>query len=143
MKKEYSNFIIMLIGTAFLGIGLFISKNPYSHDKISLALPYIFIAVGCGVFGHGAGNVFQNKRMKNKPNIQKMIEIEKMDERNALLTNSAKAKAFDLMTYLFALLMLAFTMLEVELTAVLLLVFSYLFVQSYRIYYRFKYEREK
>ena len=54
----------------------------------------------------------------------------------------AKAKAYDMMTFVLGALMLSFALMGVELTAVLLLVFAYLFVHSYAVYYRFKYDKE-
>ncbi|MEA4889917.1 MAG: hypothetical protein VB070_10685 [Clostridiaceae bacterium] len=45
--------------------------------------------------------------MKNNPEIQKQIEIEKNDERNVAMMNRAKAKAYDIMTFVFGALMLS------------------------------------
>ncbi|HQE70757.1 MAG TPA: hypothetical protein PK071_06530, partial [Atopobiaceae bacterium] len=54
----------------------------------------------------------------------------------------AKGKAFDMMTFVFGALMLSFALMGVDMIAVLLLVFSYLFVHGSALYYRFKFERK-
>ena len=70
------------------------------------------------------------------------MEIEQRDERNIAIADRAKGKAFDMMTFVFGALMLAFALMSVDLPAVLLLVFAYLFVHGYAIYYRCRYEKE-
>lgn len=59
-----------------------------------------------------------------------------------MIANCAKAKAYDVMTYVFGALMIAFALMGVDMIPVLLFVFVYLFVQGYAIYYRCKYEKE-
>lgn len=106
------------------------------------ALPYILVGLGCGIFGHGTGNIISQKSLKNSPDIQKKIEIDKNDERNIAIRNRAKAKAYDMMVFMFGALMLSFALMGVDMIAVLLLVFAYLFVMGYSVYYRCKYDKE-
>lgn len=68
------------------------------------------------------------RAIRNSPDLQKKMNIEKNDERNILLANTAKGKAFDMMTYVFGALMVSFALMEVDWTAILLLVFAYIFV---------------
>ena len=58
------------------------------------------------------------------------------------LPDHAKGRAFDLMTFVFGALMVSFALMEVDLAALLLLVFAYLFVEGYAVYCRCKYEKE-
>ncbi|HYF75143.1 MAG TPA: hypothetical protein VD757_01040, partial [Candidatus Nitrosocosmicus sp.] len=74
--------------------------------------------------------------------IEKQLEIDRHDERNIAIGNRAKAKAYDMMIYVFGALLLAFALMDVDMTALLLLVFAYLFVVGYGIYYRIKYDKE-
>lgn len=106
------------------------------------ALPYVCIGVGSGIFGHGMGNVIGRQAIKNSPDIQRQIAIDQRDERNIAISNRSKAKSYDLMIFVFGALMLSFALMGVDITAVLLLVFSYLLVIGYGVYYRFKYEKE-
>ncbi len=80
--------------------------------------------------------------MKEQPDVVKRIEIEKQDERNLAIGYRSKAKAYDLMVYIFGALLLVFTLLDVQLAAILLLASSYLLVIAYGIYKRQKYEKE-
>ena len=105
-------------------------------------LPYICVGVGCGVFGHGIGNIVGEKAIANSSEIKKQLDINKNDERNIAITNGAKAKAYDMMIYVFGALMISFALMEVDMVVILLLVFAYLFVVAYGIYYRYKYDKK-
>lgn len=140
--KKGMDYIATAIGVILLGTGLLLVKTLTFPQGFMMALPYVFVGIGCGIFGHGMGNIISRRVIKNSPNIQKQIEIEKNDERNVAIANRAKAKAYDMMTFVFGALMLSFALMGVDLIAVLLLVFSYLFVQGCGIYYRCKYDKE-
>lgn len=142
MKKYRLDYFIALIGILLLGFGLILVKILSEPQGVIRGLPYICIGVGCGIFGHGMGNIISRRSMKNNPNIQKQLEIDKKDERNITIANCAKAKAFDMMIFVFGVLMIAFALMGVDMVAVLLLVFAYLLVISYDVYYRFKYDKE-
>ena len=107
-----------------------------------LTLPYVCVGLGCGIFGHGMGNFISSRTLKNHPDERKQLEIEQKDERNIAIANRAKAKAYDIMTFIFGALMISFALMGIELAAVLLLVFAYLLVHGFGIYYRLKYEKE-
>ena len=142
MKKSKMDYIIVAVGVILLGIGLYLAKSIADPQGFMQALPYVCVGLGCGIFGHGMGNVILLKTMENSPEIQKQLDIDKKDERNVAIANRAKAKAYDMMIFAFGALMLAFTLMGVDMIAVLLLVFTYLFVQGYGIYYRCKYDKE-
>lgn len=142
MKKHRLDYFIAVIGILLLGMGLFLVKIISEPQGAIRGLPYICIGVGCGIFGHGMGNIIGRKAVKNNPDIQKQLEIEKKDERNIAIANHAKAKAFDMMIFVFGVLMIAFALMGVDMAAVLLLVFAYLLVIGYDVYYRFKYDKE-
>ena len=86
--------------------------------------------------------IISKKAIAKDVKLQQQLEIEKNDERNIAIANMSKAKAFDLMTFVFGCLMLSFALLNIDLVAILLLVFAYLFVHIYGIYYRIKFEKE-
>lgn len=142
MSKKFGNFFITLLGVLLLGTGLFLVKSYTDPQGIMKALPFVLIGIGCGLFGQGVGNIISQKVMRNNPDIQKQKEIEVKDERNTAIRNRAKAKAYDMMVFVFGALMLAFALMGVDMIAVLLLVFAYLYVIGYGIYYRSKYEKE-
>lgn len=141
MNRSVLNYVVTAAGLLLLGVGLYLIKGVSISQEI-IALPYICIGVGCGAFGHGMGNIISKRALKNHPDIQRQIEIEKKDERNIAIGSRAKAKAFDIMVFVFGALMVSFAMMGVELVAVLLLVFSYLLVIGCGVYYRCKYDKE-
>jgi hypothetical protein len=107
-----------------------------------LALPYVCVGLGCGIFGHGVGEIVSHSALKNSPDLAKQIEIDKKDERNVTIANRAKGKAFDVMVPLLGALMISFALMGVDIIAVLLLVAAYLFIYGCSIYYRIRYENE-
>lgn len=140
--KKAKNYVILAMGVILLITGLYLVKTTYNPGAFMTALPYVCIGVGCGAFGHGMGNIISYKIYQKNPEVQKQMEIEQKDERNTMITNRAKAKAYDVMTYVFGALMIAFALMGVDMIPVLLFVFVYLFVQGYAVYYRCKYEKE-
>lgn len=142
MIKMNKNYIIATIGFMLLAIGLYLVKSVDNPQGIMQALPYVCIGIGCGLFGQGMGNIISQKAIQNNPEVQKQMDIEKNDERNIAIGNRAKGKAFDIMTFVFGALMIAFALMDIELVAILLLVFAYLFIHGCAIYYRWKYDKE-
>jgi hypothetical protein len=130
MKKNGMNYVITVIGILLLGTGLYLVKAIAEPQGIMKALPYICVGLGCGIFGHGMGNIINRKVLKNNPDIQKQMEINKNDERNITIGNSAKAKAYDMMIFVYGALMLSYALMGIDMIAVLLLVFAYLFIVS-------------
>ena len=82
------------------------------------------------------------RALKRNPEIVCQLEIEQKDERNIMIANGAKARAFDMMTFVFGALMVCFALMQIDLAATLLLVAAYLFVEGYAIYCRSKIEKE-
>ena len=142
MKKSGFDYVVLAAGLLLIGAGLFLLKGPLELESLPLALPYLCIGVGCGAFGHGTGSLIGRRALKRSPDLQRQMEIEQGDERNVAISSRAKAKAYDVMIFAFGALMLAFALMGVDLTAVLLLVFTYLLVVGSGIYFRCKLEKE-
>ncbi len=142
MKQKAFDYLLTLVGFALLAAGLYLVKSGIASSEIFKSLPYVSIGLGCGIFGHGMGSIINRKAIQHNPDIHKQVEIEKKDERNIAVANHAKAKAYDLMLFVFGALMLAFALLGVDMAVILLLVFGYLLIIFYFIYYLAKYNRE-
>lgn len=142
MKRNIIHYITVVFGLLLLGAGLCLIKIIIEPQGIMRTLPYVCIGLGCGIFGHGMGEIIRRRAVKNHPDVEKQMKIDQQDERNVDIGNRAKAKAYDMMIFVFGALMLTFTLMEVDMAAVLLLVFSYLFVVGYGIYYRCKFDKE-
>lgn len=142
MKRSIKHYAAILFGLLLLGTGLYLIKIIIDPQGIMRALPYVCIGLGCGIFGSGMGEIISLRTIKNHPDIEKQMKIDKQDERNVAIGNRAKAKAYDMMIFVFGALILAFTLMGIDVLAVLLLVFAYLFVIGFGVYYRFKFDRE-
>jgi len=141
-QKRTIDYITAFVGLALLAVGLYLIKSLADPKGVMLALPYMAIGIGCGTFGHGMGNIIQRKALKGHPEIARQIAIDQNDERNIAVGNRAKAKAHDMMVFVFGALMLSYALMGVGVLPLLLLVGSYLFVIFYGIYYRVKYDKE-
>lgn len=142
MKKNNSSNLMIILGLLLLGIGLYLIKTTADPQGIIQVLPYVCVGLGCGIFGQGMGNIISRKAMKNNPDIERQLEINRNDERNIAIGNRAKAKAYDMMIFVFGSLLLAFALMGIDVIAVLLTTFAYLFVVGYGIYYSCKYDKE-
>ena len=136
------NILKILFGLLIALAGFFSIRLLDTPENLMRALPYLLIGAGCGLFGHGVGELGRAYALRKDPALQKQLDIEAKDERNVQLANAAKAKAFDLMNYIYAALMLAFALTGESLWVVLPLVAAYLFIEGYAIYQRVKLERE-
>lgn len=138
MKK----YLIVVLGIIFIVCGMFLIVSIDHPKDFMLAFPYVCIGVGSGIFGHGMGNVIEDKTFQNHPELKKQFEILCNDERNVVISNRAKAKGYELMTYSVGILLVVFALMRVDLIVILLLVFTYLSIQGYALYYRMKYDKE-
>ncbi len=142
MKINIKNYIVVVVGFFLLCLGLYLIITNKEPQGIMIGLPYVFIGVGAGIWGHGMGAMIRQKILKRDPNVEKEISIEKSDERNTLIGHRAKAKAFDMMVFLFGILVLTFIVMGIDVIAILLFVFAYVLVIGYDIYYRSKYAKD-
>lgn len=136
-KKTAFYFILTALGLGLLVLGLALVQSGSL-----LTVPYLSIGFGCGVFGHGFGELINRQNAKKHPEFAKQQEILRNDERNIVLAARSKAKAFDLMLYVFGALFVAFGIMNVDIKVILLLVGAYLFVCGACIYYRSRLEKE-
>ena len=142
MKSKITNYATLIMGLLLLAVSLYLIKTSNDPQGIMRTLPYVCIGIGCGLFGHGMGNVISERAINSYPELKRQLDIEKNDERNVAIANRAKGKAFDMMTFVFGALMLSFALMGIDTVAVLLLVFAYLLVHGFAIYYRFKFDKE-
>ncbi len=140
--KNNKDYCTVVIGLFLLVAGLALIKIVEEPQGIMCSLPYVCIGIGCGVFGGSMGNIIGKKALKKHPELAQQKEIEVNDERNVMIANMSKAKAYDMMFFVFGALMIAFALMGVSIELILLLIVAYLWVVGYGIYYRVKYEKE-
>ena len=141
-NKNYvlKNILLSFLGVVLVAVGLYIYQKTVGMDKTVVVIPYIFIAIGCGILGHFTGNLIQYYSTKNNEELKRQIEIEKNDERNVLIAEKSKAKAYDLMIYLFAAMLIIFSLMGADKLQILVLVAIYLSLQIYALYWKSKFE---
>lgn len=142
MKKTTSFYFLTIVGVVLVAIGVYFIKTMEDPDGMLRAIPYIFVGLGSGIFGHGMGEIMIRYAKKHSPAAAKQLEIEQKDERNLAIANRAKAKAYDMMVFVLGALITALALMAKDLTMVLLLVFAYMFILGYNSYYRLKYFKE-
>ncbi|SFS68461.1 DUF6442 family protein [Paenibacillus sp. BC26] len=142
MKNTFSYYFLTAAGLGLLVCGIYFIKTIEDPQSVLRALPYICVGLGCGMFGHGVGEVILRSAMKKDPAAAKQLEIDRNDERNLAIANRAKAKAYDMMVFVFGALITAVALMGIDIILVLLLVFTYLFIIVYCTYYRYKYYKE-
>ena len=142
MKKNNLGLLLILAGAVLACIGLYLIHAQEDAQGILRVLPFVCIGAGCGIFGHGVGDMANRWAMRKHPELERQKQIDKDDERNIAISNRAKAKAYDGMLFVLAALMVSFALMGADMAVVLLLVFAYLFIVGEFIYYLNKYQKE-
>ena len=123
--KKYRNAVVAVLGVLLWAAGFWMVRADRANT-----LGYVCIGLGCGMFGHGTGELLAQRALKGDPALQRRMEIEQKDERNMAIADRAKGRAFDLMSFVFGALMVTFALMGVEMAPLLLLVAAYLFVHG-------------
>lgn len=140
--KQAKNVWLSVLGFALTGAGICLIKTVPDPQGIMWALPFLLVGFGCGIFGHGLGELLAKKAAASDPEMARQVEIAQTDERNVMIGNMAKAKGYDMMTYVFGALMVAFALMGASWAVILPMVVAYLFVHGYAIYFRVKFDKE-
>ena len=142
MKRKVLESLLAAGGVLLMAAGLLLLRAFPEAEGAARVAPYLMVGLGSGMFGHGMGGIISRRALKGAPDVQKALEIERTDERNVMIGNAAKGKAFDLMTYLYGALTFSFAMMDIGIAPVLLLVAAHLFVHGYAVYWRIRLEKE-
>lgn len=141
-KSKMKRYTFIVGGIALIAMDLLLLKYADTSDSFLQVLPFYCIGIGCGAFGYGSGESMKAYALKDNPEIQRMIEIEQKDERNRLIANAAKARAYDVMIYLFAALIICFGLMGMELAPLLMLIAAFLFVEGVMVVQMVKLNKE-
>lgn len=140
-KTKTKELLIAFLGLLLIGVGFYLIKTLGDSHTVMTSLPYLCLGLGCGLFGYGFGEFISKKTIESNPQLAKQIEIDTKDERNVMIGNMAKAKAFDMMLYVYSALLLTFALMGITFTVIIPMVIAYLFVIGYSIYHRSKIEK--
>jgi hypothetical protein len=133
---------LTILGFVILAIGAIIAKNTRDMEGILGIIPYLMIGIGSGIFGQNLGSSIQIYTMRKNPDEAKRRAIDENDERNIVIRDKAKAKAYDLMLYVYGALMLAFALTDVDFIIIITYVIAYLFISVSNIYYITRFQKE-
>ena len=140
--KQAKNVWLSVLGLALTGAGIYLIKTVPDPQGIMQVMPFLLVGFGCGIFGHGLGELLAKKAAASDLEMARQVEIAQTDERNVMIGNMAKAKGYDMMTYVFGALMVAFALMGASWAVILPMVVAYLFVHGYAIYFRVKFDKE-
>lgn len=129
-------------GIALVIAGFVLLKFFPADEGVMEVLPYYFMGIGCGAFGRGAGELLRARALRGNPELAFELEVERTDERRIFIANAAKARAYDVMSYLFAALIICFGLMQVDLVVLLMLIAAFLFVEGVAIYQMVKLEKK-
>ena len=138
--KNRRSLMVLLVGVALM-LGVVFARG---FDLLpQTPWTYVLSGAGCGLFGYGFSNLANGRLLRQYPQLAREKRIQEQDERNISIKNQAKAKGYDLMTYLFAALLLVMAGANASLWLILLAVGVYLAIQGYALYWRFRLEKEQ
>ena len=114
MKSRSLGYLAAALGIVLTAVGLWLAKTFPEAAGAMAALPYVLIGLGCGAFGHGVGALANAAVFRKHPDIAREKAIEEKDERNVAILNRAKAKALDMMFYVFGALMVSLALMGAD-----------------------------
>src|SRR6056297_1777282 len=108
MNPKRKDHLMALLGALIFVLGLYFVKTEALGTGALRAMPFLAVGVGSGVMGHGMGNMLSRHALRKNPRKEEEIRIEANDERIIAIARRAKARAFDLMIFVYSALLLAF-----------------------------------
>jgi len=141
-KGEKTSYVLLIAGLLLVIISV-ISLYLFGSEHVAYtAVSYSFFGVGFGLLGDGIGRLNAARLEKKDPERMKNLNIEKHDERNIIIDEKARAKAFTLSQYLFSVMIVVLAIMGVELKALLIVLCADLIVLVYSVYIRSKLYKE-
>lgn len=137
MNKKKILYIVLIL----LGI-LLVTAGALLKDETVKEWSGVLIGVGAGLAGMSLANLVTAWVEASNPAYSRKVAIEQKDERNLLINNAARAKAFQAFTPIMGILMLVFVLIKVEMLPILLLVGAYILVYIFYFVYLNKYLKE-
>ena len=74
MKSKITNHATIIIGLLLLAVSLYLIKTSNDPQGIMRTLPYVCIGIGCGLFGHGMGNVISERAINSYPELKRQLD---------------------------------------------------------------------
>lgn len=127
LKKRYG---VLSLGIILIVAGASLGMFTEEFEMLKLAC---YLAYGAGICLMMVGiNRITGQRFERKYHEEaKKNEILRNDERNRMLSDMAKGKGFDLMTYVFLAQIIAFYFMEVSEAVLIVMAAAWVFMQAY------------
>ncbi len=135
-NKKVLYTVLILLGILFMAGGGLLREETLKQWS------GVLIGVGAGLAGMSLANLVTAWVEASNPAYSRKVAIEQKDERNQLINNAARAKAFQAFTLIMGILMLVFVLINVDLLPILLLVGAYVLVYVFYFVYLNKYLKE-
>lgn len=142
MKKTVNQYFLALFGLILTVLGFYLVITKVEVQGIIRVPIYIIISLGTMIFCHVVKDIVSYRSIKNHPDVEKQQKIDQQDERNVTICNSSKAKAYDMMMFIYGVLTFTLIFMKIEISAVLLFFLAYSFVLAYEVFYRAKLDKE-
>jgi hypothetical protein len=124
-NKVVLHAMLTLAGVALAVIGAVV----FPGEEVK-AISGVLIGGGAGLFGMSVANLVNAWMEATNPQYRRKLQIENGDERNQIINNAARSRAYQAFTPIFGILMLVYVLLDVDLLPILLLVAAYLVVNT-------------
>ena len=142
-NKSIGKYLVYsLIGAIILALGAVLGKFTRNAEGIMQTLPYILIAIGAAIFGNNLSTAFNIHAIKKDPQLGKHNDITEKDERNVVIRNKAKSKAYDFMVMAFGILIIGFALMQINMAIILAIIIVYILVILSNFYFTIKYHKE-
>ncbi|MEN6339063.1 MAG: hypothetical protein ABFD03_02935 [Clostridiaceae bacterium] len=127
MNNQTKGVLLLMLSFVMLGAGLYFALSAVNQEPsgIMIVLPFVLIGFGSGLIGASVSLIIRDNAAMKNPDYQTKKRIEQNDERNIIVSNAAKAKAFSVSIYLYAAILIAFTLMRVSAVGILILVAAY------------------
>lgn len=136
-KRKY--IVLLIMGILFIIIGIIISQIADIEVKNITGILY---GLGAGASGMSVAKIIENRYFLAHPDKKEEEKIERMDERNILLRNRAKAKAGDITDIVLIVVAFISIVAKTELWITLLFICIYVFHFIMQMVYLSKYQKE-
>lgn len=136
------NWIFITLSILLFVISGFLLFQYPDAKGVLQTLPFILLGIGSGILGANVGIIIQHRIFKKNPKAYKSYEIQENDERNIILNQYSKAKAYDATIYLYSALMLYFALMGTDLIFLFPLVGCYLLSIVIRMYHLYQCQKK-
>ncbi len=140
-KKSGKYFFFSLLGLFIFAGGLLSVMLYPDRTGMYEVIPYLCVGIGTGIFGGNLGTAISNKITAGSPAALNQAESREKENRHHLIGDMAKARAYDLMLYVFPAILFVFTIMQVNMYIILTLVAVYLMNALSMIYFANKYHK--